>query len=259
MKETILAELQRLETEQEITVLYACESGSRAWGFPSPDSDYDVRFIYAQSSKKYLSIYDKKDAIDLFLAKDLDLIGWDIRKALRLFHKSNASLFEWMQSPIVYQQKTDFIESLRKLADEFFSPRAALHHYLGIAKHTYLGHLQGESVKLKKYFYALRPLLCAIWIEKNKTYPPIAFNDLFPVVENDKRLMENIEGLLKRKESSHESEEITPIPFFQEFIEKELEALKSEESQLEQSKEKADSEKLNDLFREIVIKVRKRK
>ena len=94
MEEKIITELERLEQEQEITVLYACESGSRAWGFPSLDSDFDVRFIYAQSPKRYLSIYDRKDAIDLFLAQKMDLIGWDIRKSLRLFHKSNASLFE---------------------------------------------------------------------------------------------------------------------------------------------------------------------
>ncbi|NJO02783.1 MAG: nucleotidyltransferase domain-containing protein [Bacteroidia bacterium] len=152
MKETIINELDKLEKEQEIIVLYACESGSRAWGFPSPDSDYDIRFIYAQSPKRYLSIYDRKDAIDLFLTRDLDLIGWDIRKALRLFHKSNASPFEWMQSPIIYRQKTDFVERLRELAPEYFSPRAGLHHYLGMTKHTYLGHLQGDTVKLKSTF-----------------------------------------------------------------------------------------------------------
>jgi uncharacterized protein len=251
MKDTIIQELSKLEQEQEIIVLYACESGSRAWGFPSPDSDYDVRFFYMQDPKRYFSIYDRKDAIDLFLAKDLDLIGWDIRKALRLFHKSNASLFEWMQSSIVYQQKTDFIDKIRTLASEFFSPRACLHHYVGMAKHTFLGHLLSEKVNLKKYFYALRPLLCAKWIIENQTYPPIEFNKLLPLLAQNREFMENIEGLLKRKEVSTESEDIRPIPFFQDFIEQELTACEETESDF--PKIKPDVEKLNELFRSVVM------
>lgn len=250
MREQIVSELDRLEQEQEITVLYACESGSRAWGFPSPDSDFDVRFIYVQSPKRYLSIYDRKDAIDLFLAQKMDLIGWDVRKSLRLFHKSNASLFEWMQSPIVYKEHSVFIKRLRELASEYFSPRTSLHHYLGITKHTYLGHLQGEQVKLKKYFYAIRPLLCAIWVIEKRTYPPIEFQKLLTIVDRDREFMENIEGLLKRKEISNETEEIRQIPYFHEFIEKEI--IKCEEHEAEFPKIKPDVEKLNDLFREVL-------
>ncbi|NJL15033.1 MAG: nucleotidyltransferase domain-containing protein [Microscillaceae bacterium] len=157
MRERIIEALEKLEKDQEIKVLYACESGSRAWGFPSPDSDYDVRFIYAQSPKRYLSIYDRKDAIDLFLAEDLDFIGWDVRKALRLFHKSNASPYEWMQSSIVYKEVPEFINPLRQLAATYFSGRTSLHHYIGMAKHTYLGHLQGEQVRIKNIFMPCGP------------------------------------------------------------------------------------------------------
>ncbi len=251
MKETIINELEKLEKEQDIKVLYACESGSRAWGFPSPDSDYDVRFIYAQSPRRYLSIYDRKDAIDLFLAKDLDLIGWDIRKALRLFHKSNASPFEWMQSSIVYKKTGDFLEKLRALAPEYFSPRAGLHHYLGMTKHTYLGHLQGEKVNLKKYFYAIRPLLCAKWILAHEINPPLEFKKLLEVVADNKEFMENIEGLLKRKEVSAETEEVTPIPFFHDFIEREMQTC--EEHETDFPKIKPDAEPLNELFRHAVM------
>jgi hypothetical protein len=251
MQEKIIAELKKLETEQDIEILYACESGSRAWGFPSTDSDYDVRFIYVQSPKRYLSIYDRKDAIDLFLAEDLDFIGWDIRKALRLFHKSNASPFEWMQSPIIYKEHPIFMKKLRELASDYFSPRATIHHYLGIAKHTYLGHLQGEQVKIKKYFYALRPLFCAMWIVENRTYPPLQFHDLFPLIDHDKELMENVEGLLTRKANSYETDVITPIPFFHEFIEQKL--AEFEDTFHDFDKTKIDAEPLNNLFREIVM------
>ncbi len=251
MQEKIIDELKKLETTQDIEILYACESGSRAWGFPSPDSDYDVRFIYVQSPKRYLSIYDRKDAIDLFLAEELDFIGWDVRKALRLFHKSNASPFEWMQSPIIYKEHPVFMKKLRELAKDYFSARAALHHYVGIAKHTYLGHLQGEKVKIKKYFYALRPLFCAIWVLEHQTHPPIQFKDLFSVVQQDKDLIENLEGLLTRKANSYETDEITPIPFFQDFIEQKLGEF--EDTFHDFNKTKPDAEPLNDLFREVVM------
>ena len=156
----------------------------------------------------------------------------------------------WMQSPIVYRENEHFINSLKDLAMEYFSPRTSLHHYLGITKHTYLGHLQSEQVKLKKYFYAIRPLLCALWIIEHRTYPPIEFKKLLSVVDQDRTFMENIEGLLKRKEASNETEEVRPIPFFHEFIEKEL--VKCEEHEAEFPKIKPDVEKLNELFREIL-------
>ncbi|MCU0443557.1 MAG: nucleotidyltransferase domain-containing protein [Microscillaceae bacterium] len=251
MRETIIAELQNLEKEYDIAILYACESGSRAWGFPSPDSDFDVRFIYAQPLRRYLSIYDKKDTIDLFLTKDLDFIGWDIRKALRLFQKSNASPFEWMQSPIVYTQKTSFVEDLRALAPQYFSLKPSLHHYLGIAKSTFMGYLQGEQVKLKKYFYALRPLLCAKWIIEKRSYPSIVFADLFPVMADNQEFMQNIEWLLAQKEISNETEMVAPIPYFQNFIAEELQNCQTQLAEM--PKNQGDVEALNDLFRKVVI------
>src|SRR5450755_2879949 len=94
MLETIKQKLYELETNQNIRILYACESGSRAWGFPSPDSDFDVRFIYARTTNDYLSIHEIKDVIDLPVNEVLDIGGWDIKKALKLFLKSNAPLYE---------------------------------------------------------------------------------------------------------------------------------------------------------------------
>jgi predicted nucleotidyltransferase len=250
IESTITAELEKLEKEYEINILYACESGSRAWGFPSPDSDYDVRFIYSQPLRRYLSIHDKKDTIDLFLTKDLDFIGWDIRKSLRLFQKSNASLFEWMQSPVVYMQKTGFIEEIRKLAPDYFSPKSGLHHYLGIAKSTYLGYLQGSEVKLKKYFYALRPLLCAKWVIEKRSYPPILFNDLLPLMAGNQDFMHHTQDLLARKVKADESELVKPINFLQNFIADEIKLL---EAQVDTLKIQGDIEPLNDLFRKVVI------
>lgn len=250
MQERIKEELNTLAEKRGIHILYACESGSRAWGFPSPDSDYDVRFIYVQEPNRYLSIYDKKDAIDLFLSEDLDLIGWDIRKALRLFHKSNASLFEWSQSPIVYAANSDFMDKFKTLAPDYFSPRACLHHYLGMTKHTYNGYLKQEEVNLKKYFYALRPLLCAKWIIEYQSIPPLAFADLLELVAKDSEIHSEIQGLLSRKEQSNEDEIITSSGIIQTFIEEELAACHERGDEVIRTE--SDAEALNAFFREIL-------
>jgi len=103
----IKAELARIEEDENISILWACESGSRAWGFESQNSDYDVRFIYLQRTEEYLRASDLRDVIEKPISDDLDISGWDLPKALRLFRKSNPPLLEWLQSPIVYQGNDD--------------------------------------------------------------------------------------------------------------------------------------------------------
>jgi len=178
MKEIILEKLKDTERQFDIRILYACESGSRAWGFASPDSDYDVRFIYAHRMDYYLSIDDQRDVVELPINDVLDINGWELRKALRLFRKSNAPLFEWLQSPIVYRGDPTFVGEMRVLMSTNFSPRAGVHHYLSMARSVFESELSREIVKLKKYFYALRPILAAKWIADKKSVPPIEFESL---------------------------------------------------------------------------------
>lgn len=128
--ETRLAEM---EAQEGVRVLYACESGSRAWGFPSTDSDYDVQFIYAHPVEWYLSVQPRRDVIERPLNNLIDLSGWDIAKALVLLRKSNPPLLEWLQSPIVYMDDKDFIREITELLPAYYSPRNCLHHYLQIA------------------------------------------------------------------------------------------------------------------------------
>lgn len=124
MIETIKEKLRELEQQHHIKILYACESGSRAWGFPSPDSDFDVRFIYARRINDYLNIAEAKEVIDLPVNEVLDIGGWDLKKALKLFLKSNGPLYEWLQSPVVYVDDCGFAQELRELASKYFSMRA---------------------------------------------------------------------------------------------------------------------------------------
>ena len=106
IRKEVLRRLDAVEREEDVRVLYACESGSRAWGFASPDSDYDVRFIYVHRPDWYLSIVDRRDVIERPIVDEYDLSGWELRKTLRLFRKSNPPLIEWLGSPIVYRERT---------------------------------------------------------------------------------------------------------------------------------------------------------
>src|SRR5947209_3872560 len=115
MKDKIIAKLYEIEKEQSVKILYAVESGSRAWGFASKDSDYDIRFIYVHPIDWYISIEEKRDVIEYPVKDLLDFSGWDIRKALQLYKKSNPPLYEWLVSPIVYLEHGNFAQQLRDL------------------------------------------------------------------------------------------------------------------------------------------------
>jgi hypothetical protein len=130
---SVQQELRRIELAHDVRVLYACESGSRAWGFASHDSDYDVRFIYVHSRDWYLSIEDRRDVIEEPISDVLDISGWELRKTLRLLRKSNPPLLEWLKSPVVYAVDEPFVADFRQLADDFYSPARCFQHYLHMA------------------------------------------------------------------------------------------------------------------------------
>ena len=159
IKREIQARLQHIEREENVCIFYACESGSRAWGFPSEDSDYDVRFMYVHHKDWYLSIDERRDVIERPINDMIDLSGWDIRKALRLFGKSNPPLLEWFNSPIIYQQRLNIVNKLKALMPEYYSPKSCLYHYLHMAEGNFREYLKGQMVLVKKYFYVLRPIL----------------------------------------------------------------------------------------------------
>lgn len=175
VEELVLLKLREIEEKENIRVLHAVESGSRAWGFASPDSDYDVRFIYVRDRDFYLSLRDTKDFIDWELNEVLDINGWDIKKALQHFHKSNATLFEWSNSPVVYYTTEEWQKLYSQAAGNYFACKPSLYHYYGTANKNYHEYLLDSMVKYKKYFYVLRPILACKWIEERKCPPPVLF------------------------------------------------------------------------------------
>jgi predicted nucleotidyltransferase len=243
--------LSKFAKDKHINILYACESGSRAWGFASPDSDYDVRFIYIHPQDWYLSITDHKDTIDPVIEGELDFSGWDIRKTLFHFKKSNPTLLEWLQSGIVYLDNHGFAADLRNLTPDYYSPRRCLYHYLSMAKSQYMTHFKEEKASFKKYFYVIRPLFACRWIEAGLGPAPTEFQKLTKKVTPDAVMARTIEFLLERKKHSMEKDKDGRLPELDKFIESELERIKPD--QFPDARED-DAEPLNRLLREYLEK-----
>ncbi|WP_373817950.1 DNA polymerase beta superfamily protein [Glaesserella sp.] len=203
MKDEIQQKLNQINQSEHIHFLLAVESGSRAWGFPSPDSDYDVRAIFIRPQQDYLSIEEPKSTFEYIESQWFDVGGWDLRKALQLLRKSNAVLLEWFNSPIVYQQQEAFIKDISPLLNEYFQVAPIVHHYRGIAKNALSQLDLNHEVKLKKWLYVLRPLLAADWAAKKKTIPPMNIFQLYLDLPNT--LKAEIGELINLKATQPES------------------------------------------------------
>jgi predicted nucleotidyltransferase len=254
MLEEIKKELVRIEEQSGIKILLAVESGSRAWGFASKDSDWDVRYIYIHRLEWYLKIDDLKDSQEEILPNDLDLSGWELKKALKLFRKSNPPMFEWLRSPIIYREQFSAAEKLRGMSEKFFNPKSCMYHYLSMAKGNFKEFLQRDLVKSKKYFYVLRPVLACDWIKTRNSFPPMAFQKLVDLQVTDEKLKTEIAELLKRKIAGEELKKEPKIEILNEFLEEKIEFYKTYVEQIEQG-EKPPTEVLDELFKETIYEV----
>ena len=252
----ILSRLRAIESQEDVTVLYACESGSRAWGFASPDSDYDVRFIYAHRRDWYLSfdVERRRDVIERPIADDIDCNGWDVRKALYLFTRTNGALIEWLNSPIRYVERGNLAVELRRLVSEHCNATALCYHYRHMASGNAREYLFEGRVRLKKYFYVLRSLLAIRYVEQGLGVPPVRFKALVDAVAPS-AVRPGIETLLARKRVTSELGTGEPIPTLGQFIESELERHRDTfrgSGRPDLLDSKALSERLNGIFREAV-------
>ena len=248
MENIIREKLKEIEEKEAVKIIMAVESGSRAWGFASPDSDYDVRFVYVRRLEDYLRLENIKDVIEWQLDDVMDISGWDLKKALQLMHDSNPSIFEWCASPIVYKDSEAF-EKLKKIRKEYYSRKKSLYHYWHMAQNNYQAYLQGEEVRIKKYFYVVRPLLAAKWVVDKKTQPPMLFSELIET-ELPIELRDIIDKLLEMKQNMPEMGMAPKIKVLDDFIEAELEAVKLAAD--EEDAVKRDWTLLDDYFQRIV-------
>ena len=211
----IRSKLNEIEKKEDVKIIYAVESGSRAWGFESIDSDYDVRFIYVRDKNEYLCLEEKSDVIQLPIDDVFDISGWDIKKALKLLYKSNPSLLEWFASPIVYKE-TKEASYIREVIPLYFSQKKLYCHYQRMAK-TSLKYMNNEKVSVKKYLYILRCILSSQYIVHNKKQPPIEIERLIEC-ELPSELREDMNKLLMIKKNSNEKKYVDHISSLDEFI-----------------------------------------
>lgn len=225
VRDAVLQRIRRFEHEYDVVALFAVESGSRAWGFASPDSDYDVRFVYVHRQRAYLSVdpeavsdcvpdlkrrpYDSPISLVRVPGQPeevkLDVSGWDIRKALRLYRKSNPCITEWIRSPYFYLEYGNTRRKLLSLLHDYLDPRALFFHYAGLARRSYNSYLPPgrDLVPRKKYLYVVRGMLSALWVARTSTPPPIVFDELLPLID-DTRAAASIDHLLSEKRSGAE-------------------------------------------------------
>ncbi|MGJ8678365.1 MAG: nucleotidyltransferase domain-containing protein [Akkermansiaceae bacterium] len=223
----IQSELRHIEAKESVTILWACESGSRAWGFESTDSDYDVRFIYIRNKNDYLRVSSLRDVIEVPISDELDISGWDLTKSLELLRKSNPPLLEWLQSSIVYQSFPGFKESFWNLAQDYFCPRSCMYHYMSMADRNRRSYLETDTIRLKRYFYMLRPLLACQWLQEREGIAPMRFDNLLDELLPEGQTREIIDQLIVRKRSGVELGEAPTIPQLSSFINSKMNSFES--------------------------------
>lgn len=249
IEELVNLKLNEIEQKEHVKILHAVESGSRSWGFASPDSDYDVRFIYVRPMEYYLRLDKKEDFLDWELDETLDMNGWNLSKALQHFYKSNATLFEWSNSPVVYRTTEEW-KRIQGEIQPYFSCKAAMYHYYGTANNNYHEYLLEEMVKYKKYFYVLRPILACKWIAEKKCPPPVLFSELVEGVL-ELELRKEVEQLVAVKVQMAESEKGKRIDVLNRYIEEKLAEYKELAKEMPEA-EYREWDKINRLFRELI-------
>lgn len=271
IKDRVVDRLHSIEHEHNVRIIYAAEAGSRAWGFSSPDSDYDVRFVYVRRIRDYLTIQEKRrDVIEItphttFKAEtppeggpaeiqdvmDLDINGWDITKTLRLLNKSNPNLLEWFYSPVQYINLPE-IDKVRQQLVRCFIPRNAIYHYLHMAKGNFREYLQGDKVRLKKYLYVTRPILACRYIQQNNRMPPVQFDTLFEQTKpGDADLVLHIDNLIAEKKRGNELSEGDRIDPLNDWLNAEIKRFESAAKGFE-PKNEVTIDELNNLFHGVV-------
>jgi len=254
VRATILSKLRGIERDENVRILFAIESGSRAWGFPSPDSDYDVRFIYARPMDWYLTLTPGRDVIELPLEGDWDINGWDIKKALALLLKPNPVMLEWLSSPIRYIWNDDVCSTLTGFSEKIAHGPACLNHYLNLGGRQWDAYIDGKTdVNLKKYFYIVRPAMAIRWMRMHPdVIPPMNFQALLKGIDLDAGLTSALNDLLLAKSKSKEIGQAPRVDTIDDFITSEFnwarERVKTIKGRPQKLRDEADQ-----LFRNIVM------
>jgi predicted nucleotidyltransferase len=259
LKKYICSKLNELADHQNIKILHAIESGSRAWGFPSKDSDYDVRFIYVHNLDHYLSVDRKRDVIetpivhDPTLGVDFDMNGWDLKKAVYLALRGNAVVNEWHTSPIQYVYNEEFHSNLKKFINEVSDLKAYYHFYRNYMRQPWESYRedQAKQIKIKHYCYVLRCALALEWLENQKTPPPMDVPSLLKEGSCTQELKDQIDFLTSKKAEAIEADTIERNQILDDFIDKAI--FEERQRPFKEKLEEMHISKANQLFKEMVL------
>ena len=244
MKQEIIDKLNEIEKKERVKIIYAVESGSRAWGFESEDSDCDIRFIYVREKEDYLRLDERSDVIECPIDPVWDISGWDIKKALKLLYKSNPSLLEWFASPIIYKEEKK-VSYIREIIPIYFSQKKSYYHYQRMAR-MHFKYINKEEILVKKYLYILRALLACQYIIDYKKQPPIEIEKLIEY-ELPIELREDMDKLLVIKKNNNEKKYVGHIHSLDHFIESCL-----KEVDVSFAEDEVSWDMLNQVFRKLI-------
>ena len=252
------AALAGIVREQGVVIALAVESGSRAWGFPSPDSDYDCRFVFVRPLDQLLTPWPRRDVIELPLAGDLDINGWELGKALKLLTKGNAVIVEWLTSPIAYRGDEPFRDGLLALARDVAERDLVARHYLHLGRRqrrTYFGDL--DAVPAKKLFYALRPAAALRWLRLNagEAVAPMHFPTLMAQCDPPADVSAIVDDLIARKAVTRELG-TGPVPRpIASFVDGELELAETAFPRVEAGRRADVRERCETFYRNAVLRL----
>ncbi len=250
IREAILSKLKETEEVHDVKIIFAIESGSRAWGFESPSSDYDCRFVYVRKKESYISIFENKNFIEYDVDKIFDINGWDLNKFIKNLIKSNANLLEWLSSNVVYIKNEECTKLLEDLGEQFFNPISTCYHYLSMAKKKYQK-ISRDNSTIKTYFYVLRALACTRYIYEHKKMPNMEYFKNLEELNIDKEIIEEIKKLHSLKLTVDEDFEVEKseklIKYFEDeisFFEENIKNMKFEGT--------LSFENIDNVFRKII-------
>lgn len=247
--------LTGIERDHDIHIILAVESGSRAWGFPSTNSDYDVRFIYSRRKRDYLSVISPRDTIEIPIFHDdvlnasFDAVGWDIRKCLLLAAKSNAALLEWLCSPIKYIEDADTVDYIQDFAKDHMSFGSLSYHYYSLAKNAWNQICNNQNPSPKLYCYALRSAMSLRWMEEVRQFPPLPIKDLLYSAMAYEPMRQEVKNLIKLKSQVDEKYTIPRNELLDAYIEA---LLQDKPEKPSNATEEQITERADRLFRKII-------
>ena len=257
-RKEIAGRMAAIAAEENVRVLLAIESGSRAWGFHSPDSDYDIRFLYARGIDDYLGLRAPRDVIERPIIDEIDLGGWDIAKALRLMARGNAIVAEWLTSPIVYAEAPGFRQAFTPLVHDWRSRFGDVAHYYGLARRQWAAFIEGRAdVRLKKYFYVIRPVAALNWLrDRPGDLPPMNLPAMLEGISLPAEVAAVLQDLRERKQTSGEATGIGPrIPVLDAWLGEMMDWAR--EARAVDSREDCDLwARSENFFRDLVLKGR---